>query len=176
MGEASITSEDLGSLWDSPGFELSTDALLLHSGAELAAYAEVFAGRAGGKVAPAFAGRGLGTAVVHWQERRAREQAHPGVGQVGQTLPETASRAIALLSGLGYAPLYDVWALQLPPAVDLTAVSAPAGVAIRALQPGEELAVYGVIERAFGEWPGRTAQSFEGWCALTLERADFDPA
>lgn len=174
-GEATATSEDVGSLWDSPGFELNADALLLHCGAELAAYAEVFAGRAGGKVAPEFAGRGLGTAVVRWQERRAREQAHPHVGLIGQTLPDTATRAIALLSGLGYTPSYDVWALQLPPAVDLSAVGAPAGVAIRPLQPGDERAVYEVIERAFGEWPGRSAQSFEGWRAYTLDRADFDP-
>jgi ribosomal protein S18 acetylase RimI-like enzyme len=82
---------------------------------------------------------------------------------------------MALLQAHGFEPLYVAWALRLPPEVDLTGTRIPDHVRIRTLQPGDERSVYEVIERAFGEWPHRPAQSYEGWRISTVERADYDP-
>jgi mycothiol synthase len=177
-GQATITREDVESDWNKPGFELAADARVLHEDGVLVAYAEACGGRIWGTVAPSACGRGLGTAVLQWQEQRACEQARAqGLSQthIGQTIADGAQRSIALLQAHGFTPFYTAWGLRLRPEVELSAIAPPADVRIRALRSGEERSVYEVIERAFSVWPGRSAQSFEGWRAFTIDRADFDP-
>jgi len=178
IGEQALALEDMKSGWNRPGFDLAADARVLHADGELVAYAEMFAGRMWGTVAPNARGRGLGSGVLSWLEQRACEQARaqglPGM-RIGQTQASTAHGSIALLQSRGYTPLYTAWSLQLPPEVELSAIAAPSGIRIDPLRAGQERSVYEVIERAFSEWPGRSPQSFDGWRAFTVDRADFDP-
>ena len=52
----------------------------------------------------------------------------------------------------------------------------PPGYALRPLGPGDERAAYGVIDRAFAEWPDREGGSFEDWSATSLGRPGFEPS
>jgi mycothiol synthase len=179
LGEAAVTREDMASHWNVRGFDLVADSRMLHDGGLLVAYAEVFGGRIWGTVAPHARGRGLGTAVLRWQEQRAREQARElGLppGRIAQTVSAAAQTSIALLQAHGFESLYVAWALRLPPEVDLSGAQLPDDVRIRTLLPGDERAVYEVIERGFREWPHRPPQSYDGWRVYTVDRADYDSA
>jgi mycothiol synthase len=72
------TETDLRWLWTHPDFALSRDARLVHDGTgRIVCYQQVWAPapgiehRAWGRVHPAREGRGLGTAMLEWAERRA---------------------------------------------------------------------------------------------------------
>jgi len=70
-GEPSVTIEDIESEWHLPGFDTQTDVLLVFDGDDLVAEAEVPGWRAEANVHPEARGRGIGTALLAWVERRA---------------------------------------------------------------------------------------------------------
>jgi len=177
-GRATWSREEVDADWNRLGFDLGADARVFFTDGDLVAYAETVGGRLWGTVAPHARGRGLGTALLRWQEERAREQARMqgATGMLlGQTLADSAHGAIALLQAHGYTALYSAWSLQLPSEIDLSATAPPADIRFRQMQAGEGRSIYEVIERAFNESPGRAPQSFEVWRAATVGRPDFDP-
>jgi GNAT superfamily N-acetyltransferase len=173
LGEVVIEEADLVGDWQRPSFDISADTLAVLDGDRLVGHAEVYQGRrAEAYVHPDHRGRGIGTALLGWTRRRAREV---GSDLVGQTVPERAVDAVNLLRHHGYTPLWTSWVLELPAGAAIPAAPLPAGYAIRPYRPGEERAAYRTIEDAFAEWPDRTPTRYEDWAAGVLDRPGFRP-
>ena len=74
-GEPSVTVEDVESEWMLPDFDPAVDVLLVFEDDRAIASAEVPGWRAEATVHPDARGRGIGTAILEWIERRAVERA-----------------------------------------------------------------------------------------------------
>jgi mycothiol synthase len=176
-GEREIDLEDIRSEWQRPSLDLSRDSMLVFDGERLVGWAMVFRTRAEGDVHPDFIGRGIGTALLGWTERRALEVEGGRPVRVGQTVSENYRTAIALLTEAGYRPRWTSWMLEirhddLPPAPP----ELPPGIEIRQYRPGaEEREIHALIEEAFGEWEDRQPSRYEDWLATTIGREDFEP-
>jgi mycothiol synthase len=175
IGEVQIELEDIVGDWQRPSFDLATQSVgVLDAGGRLVAYGEVYqARRAEVYVLPAVRGRGLGSALMAWTWRLAREQ---GGTLVGQTVPERVSDAVALFKAHGYRPMWTSWILELPEGAQIAEGTLPAGTEIRAMVPGQdERAAYQTVEDAFNEWPDRDSVAYEDWAAVVLDRPGFEP-
>ncbi len=114
-GEPSVTIEDVESEWMLPDFYPTVDVLLVFDSDRAVACAEVPGWRAEATVHPDARGRGIGTAILGWIERRAVERAKEGTEiRVGQTLVDTNTDAISLFIRHGYTPRHTSWVLRLP--------------------------------------------------------------
>lgn len=176
-GEASVTVEDIDSDWQAPGFDPNLDVLIVSEGDHMVAYGEVPGWRAEATVHPDWRGRGLGTKVLQWMERRAIERPNDADEvRIGQTVKDSNACAIDLFRRHGYSIRHTSWALRLPTGAAVADTVLPIDVTIRAADlPAEEGQVYQVVEDAFNEWPTRTPSSFEEWRARVTQRSDFDP-
>lgn len=182
VGTALVETADVVADWSRPSFDLRADAVGVVDdslqgetvgGGGLLAYAEVYRGeRAEVHVRPRACDRGIGTALLAWTEQVARRH---GSARVGQTVPVTNERALALLRGSGRTRRYTSWVLRLPEGQPLGPAAPPAGYTLRRVRAGEGRAAHGVVEEAFGEWPGRSPSSYEDWAARVVDRAGFDP-
>ena len=176
-GEPSVTVEDVESEWMLPGFDPAVDVLLVFDRDRVVASAEVPGWRAEATVHPDARGRGIGTAILRWIERRALERAEAGTEvRVGQTVVDTSVDAISLFVRHGYTPRHTSWVLRLPDDVTIEHPPLRRGVVIRPFDPGsEEEQVYRVVEDAFNEWPTREPSTFAEWQSGVTGRSDFDP-
>jgi GNAT superfamily N-acetyltransferase len=173
LGDVMIELDDIVSDWQRPSFELAADTVGVYDGTRLLAYGEVYKGRrAEVYVRPEARRRGIGTALLRWTWRRARQA---GGTLVGQTVPEGLTGAVELFKAHGYRPLWTSWVLELPAGGDIPVAGLPAGYAIRAYQAGDERAVHRTVEDAFNEWPDRDPTAYEDWAAVVLERPGFEP-
>ena len=175
QGEAEVAFEDILSDWQRPSFDLTNDSILVFDGQRMTAEAEVFKGRrAEVMVHPDAWGRGIGTWLLGWTERRARAA---GGTLVGQTVPDTLVTAIDLFGRHGYHAMWTSWVLEIALEAAPHQPELPPGFTLRPFVPGrDDHPVYEVVERAFSEWPDRAATSFEDWHASTVGRQGFDPA
>jgi mycothiol synthase len=155
--------------------DLSQDSLLVYdTPGELAGWAWSHLGKRGHVyVHPGYEGRGLGTWLLDWNEARSRELGRP---DIGQTVDDANTAALAILHARGYRPEVTQWQLEIalnrPPAE----VTVPAGISFRAFRAGEdEQAAYRMIEEAFMDWQSRHLP-YEGWAKLTIDRDTFAPA
>jgi mycothiol synthase len=175
IGEVQIELEDIVGDWQRPSFDLATQSVgVLDAAGRLVAYGEVYqARRAEVYVLPEVRGRGLGSALMAWTWRLAREQ---GGTLVGQTVPERVSDAVALFEAHGYRAMWTSWILELPEGAQIAEGTLPAGTEIRAMVPGQdERAAYQTVEDAFNEWPDRDPVAYEDWAAVVLDRPGFEP-
>ncbi|HEX9697184.1 MAG TPA: GNAT family N-acetyltransferase [Actinomycetota bacterium] len=172
-GTVEIDASDVADHWRRPGFDLAVDTLGVFHGRDLVAVGEVFEGRSDTDVHPAWRGRGIGARLMRWTWERTRAA---GRDEIGQTLPDVRTDAVALLRAHGYESRWTSWILSIdlgePPAAPVL----PDGFAIRSYRDADEPAVYRVIEDAFNEWPGREPSSFEAWRAIATARSAFAPA
>jgi mycothiol synthase len=158
--------------WARPGLDLARDTVVVLDGAEPVGYAEVYRGeRADACVAPSHRGRGIGSALVRWWIGRAREA---GSSRVGQTISDTDVASRSLLEGLGAHSGHTAWILDIDVTAPPPPPVVPPGYAVRAMLPGEERAVFTVIDRAFSEWEGRTPGAYDDWAATTVASSRFE--
>ena len=174
LGDVMVDLEDLEADWQRPSFDPEHDAVVVLEGDELVAWAEVYrARRLTGCVRPDRWGRGIGSALVDWAERRVTEL---GGDLVGHTVPDADTAAVELLRSRGWSALWTSWVLEVPPGEVVPERPLPAGYAVRELRPGQdERAAYEVVERAFGEWPDREPTLYEDWAATVVHRPGFEP-
>ena len=173
-GQLAIEPEDLAGDWARPSFDLSSDSVGVLDGDRFVGAAEVTRGgvRAEGAVLPEARGRGIGTWLAAWTERRATAM---GAARVGQTAPE-GSAPQRLLRGRGYRLGHTSWVLELPPGREVAERPLPEGYLIATGDTPERVqAAYEVIQDAFDEWEGRLRESYEDWAATTVRRPGVQP-
>jgi mycothiol synthase len=137
-----------------------------------------------GRVHPAFHGQGIGTALMDWAEDRAQialERAPAGArvvleaGTINTQLP-----TIELLNDRGYTVVRHSLTMERELDDQLPEPTWPAGISVRTMQPGEELAVYRAENEAFRDHWGHVeapeADAFPLWRHRALEDPNHDPA
>jgi len=177
-GEAYVDREDIVSDWRHPSLDLAADTrFVIDPTGDVVGYAEVFTSRADCYVLPPHRGRGVGSWIAAWVERRAREQGAAFVSQVAGVDNRVARD---LLERSGYRQTYDSWVFgvrfdDLPGGIP--PVVLPPGITVRDYVPGDadDHATWRVIEDAFAPWPNREPNPLGGWRALTVERDGFEP-
>ena len=173
-GVAEIDPGDVQMSFGRAGYDPARDCVLVFEGDELVGWADVHQTRAEADVRPSHRGRGLGAGLLAWTEARARETDQAVVMQM---VTEANLAAAELFRRSGYGPTETAWLLQIrlddgPP----PAPPPPEGITIRPFERGtDEPAVYRVVEDAFGEWPGRSPQSFEEWVSHFPAHPSFAP-
>ncbi len=172
IGEVVIEEADIVGDWQRPSFDISASTVGVFAGDTLVAYAE-YSGHERGDAAvhPDYRGQGIGTALAHWMQDRARAA---GSALVGMPVPE-GSPGDRLLTHLGYHVRWTSWVLALPEGREILAQPLPKGYGLRTAQPAEYEAVWTVIEDAFLEWSVRERQSFEDFAATVVRRPGFEP-
>jgi len=172
-GSAEIEAEEVAESWARPTVDLAGDVVVVLDGDNLVAWAETYRGRGEGFVHPSYRGRGIGTALVEWWTARAAEH---GIDLAGQTVSDDDPTAVALLQGLGCTVGHTSWLLTLPLGDEPPApASPPPGIALRLLQPGEERAMFHLIDDAFAHWAGRDRGVYDDWAAMTVASARWEP-
>jgi mycothiol synthase len=172
-GVSELTLTDLQSEWNRPDFDSTSMSVGVFDGPTLAAYAEVFFGRAEAAVLPAYRGRGIGTALLPWTWDVARLD---GRDHVGQTISDAERDAAALFRAHGYAPLYTSWLLRIDMDAEPTSPTLPDGLKFRSYAPGDDdRQLFDLIETAFSEWPDRESYTFENWLPHMIRRPEVRP-
>jgi mycothiol synthase len=172
VGEELVTRADTAASWAVDGFQPERDSIGVYRDGQLVAACEIHDRRTEVNVHPSATGRGLGTWLREWSERRARETGRP---TIGQTVPDQNRAATRMLRDAGYQVRHTSWILRIEHQRRPEAPKPPEGVRLRHFQPGDEQAAYRVIETAFNEWPGRAPQTFAQWRAESIDREDFVP-
>jgi mycothiol synthase len=167
-----VSADDLREEWAE--LDLDRDAWLFELDGRLAGYACVF-GRPGtwstdGYVHPELRGRGVGTEILRRAEARAREL---GAGELrNATLHgDAAGRALFEAGGYAFRRAFLRMEIELdrePPEPRL-----PDGLVLEPARPGDEQAVHDVVEEAFADHWGHSAETFEDWSRRRLEGADL---
>jgi mycothiol synthase len=174
-GVTEVDLDDIVADLGRPALDTATDTVLVHEeGGDLVGWAQVFKGRrAEADVRPDRRGRGIGTWLLDWTERRARAA---GADRVGQTITDNNVVAARMFGRRGYRPKDTAWLLEIPLAADQPVAPPPAGITIRGYRTGsDDRAVHRVIDDAFCEWPDRSPVAFEEWAAFTIDRETFAP-
>jgi mycothiol synthase len=130
-------------------------------------------------VHPEHQGRGIGTGLVEWVERRAREQITAGAaaGKLVQHVLGGHSPARALLERHGYREGTYTWRMDMemgepPPEPDW-----PPGIGVRTFDPDRDAAeVHELVQRAFAEGWEHEDVPFDEWKNFMMGRDTFDPS
>ena len=125
-----------------------------------------------GWVSPAFRRRGLGRALLHWAEDRAREVAlvdgRTGERSLSSWPDEEQTGAVALYESEGYAIVRYGFMMVRDLSEPIPELSLPAGLEMRPVDPADHRRIWDADTEAFRDhWnPGeRTDADFEGWFA-----------
>jgi len=170
IGVPDFTLDDLRADWSAPGVALEHDVrVAAGEGGEILGYAIVQNDDAVVVVHPEAEGAGTGTVLRRWAEARAGERGTAVLRQFAYGVNDGARRH---LREAGYAPAQIYFRLR----ADLDAVPPPTEVPLRTFEPGDEAAVYELIEEAFSEIEGNRPQTLEQWRSKGIERTGHDPA
>jgi mycothiol synthase len=172
-GAAELSLSDVEAEWSRPTFDLATMSVGVFDADRLVAYAEVFQKRAEAVVAPAFRGRGVGSALARWTWGAARAA---GWEHVGQSVSDTERDAQNLFEWLGYERRHTSWILRIDLDDEPMSATLPDGCSFHAYGPGtDDLQIFDVLETAFSAWEGREPNVFEDWRAQFLQREEVRP-
>ncbi|HET7385905.1 MAG TPA: GNAT family N-acetyltransferase [Nocardioidaceae bacterium] len=172
VGKVEIEPADIVADWQRPSWDVSTHTVGVFDDQSMVAYAEITgADRCDSAVHPSYRGRGLGTTLARWLQRRGREL---GSTVLGSPVPQ-GSAGDRLLESLGYRVRWTSWVLVLPEDRVIEPRQLPEGYAVRAARPEDYPAVHTVIEDAFLEWSVRERTSYDDFLATSVQRPGFEP-
>jgi mycothiol synthase len=181
-----VTPEELKHEWETPGFNLERDAVLVEtSDGRIVGYEEFFNEheharlQTDGYVHPDFKGRGIGTSLLRMIEERAREEialAEPDVRvSLRSTTDQRDSVGLALHQNEGYQPLRYHWRMEIvldgaPPEPTF-----PSGIELRPFIKGEhDVAVWQAQNESFRDHWGSHDVTLEEWKRSRFEDPEFD--
>jgi mycothiol synthase len=175
LGEAEHTLEELRDEWGSSDLDLERDARVVEdAGGRIVAYAQVRRRGTLAIVAPDQEGRGIGSRLLEWAERRERER---GQDVHRQWMASTNATARALLTRAGYRRVRSYSTMVR----SLDGVSAapdpPPGFHLRQIDPARDAtALHAVDAASFSASPDYTPESLAEFTAEQLGAHDFDAA
>jgi GNAT superfamily N-acetyltransferase len=172
-GVAEIDRHDIEAGFERVGFDPGTDCVIILDGEVPVGWADLYKERAEADVHPSHRGRGIGTWLLVWTERRAMDLGSP---RVSQTITDANTAGRALFLANGYQARWTAWILQIafdhPPPVHVP----PEGITIRPFVPSSDAhATHRLIDDAFTEWDERAPMPFEEWAALVIRHGSFSP-
>ena len=134
-----------------------------------------------GAVRPEWRGRGLGTALLRWAERRARQAAkeRPGRWEYAANASSSQREAAALLDDNGYGIAYTVLEMGLSWAAFAPSAAQPVGIDVRAGRSADAVAVAAAVGEAYRDEydDNRFAVRFDAAAyAAELAGPEHDPA
>ena len=120
-------------------------------------------------VDPDHRGQGIGTFLLDWAERRSREDGKSSI-RTATTVNDELGRRLFASRGYRYIRSFYRMVVDLdePPSEPVW----PEGFEIARLQPGEERALYEVIEGAFEDHWGFEPRTFEEWSSHLTDLPD----
>jgi len=169
--------------WASPFLDLERDSLVAElPDGSLAAYGIVLALDptvqvvAVGRVHPKHVGRGLGSAILAEQERRAVERLGAGISSPLRTsTPSTDRPAGRLFTGCGYRHVRSSWVMQRSLPADDRERPDPDGIHFRSGTAADEPLVHAVLEEAFRQHFGYEPVTFDDWRLGMHGAPGYDP-
>lgn len=182
-----VTPDELKHEWQTPGFDLERDALLVETDDGRIAGFEEFSNdhahailHTDGYVHPSFKERGIGTSLLRGIEKRARQEMALAEPQVRVSLRSTIDNRDAdshdLLKNEGYQPLRYHWRMEIkldgpPPEPNF-----PDGIELRPFIKGEhDVAVWQAQNEAWRDHWGSHDVTLEEWKRSRFEDPEFDP-
>lgn len=169
-GVVDIGVEDIAAEWNRPEFDPALQSVGVFHGSVLAGVGEVYKSRSDTDVHPRWRGRGIGSALMRWTWEVTRAL---GGTEIGQTLPDIRTDAVALLTANGYEKRWTSWILQIALDERPEVPALPDGYALRDFTSADERAVYELIARAFGEFDQPQPTSFEAWQSTVANHEAF---
>ncbi len=174
VGEPDYTLGDLHDEWAAPDFDPAVDAVVAELDGRVAGYAAMRPGEAHAYVHPDAEGRGLGSALLDWTERRAAERGHD---RFRQSIGADNARAALLLRARGYERIRSYWRMVVDSGETAAAApEPPAGITARELRPESDAeALYAINERAFSALADYRSEPLERFRSEHLGAATLDP-
>jgi mycothiol synthase len=174
--------DDIHQDWDH--LDLRTDAWsIIASNGRLAAYGTLTDEGSGhmtadGYVHPEFTGQGIGTYLVGLMEARALElvASAPEGARVAlnNSVLQSDSAAQNILESAGYNMVRAFWRMAIDLKDQPAAPTWPEGITLQTFVPGQERAVFDVVEEAFADHWGHVPHDFSEWVDR-IRHEDFDP-
>jgi mycothiol synthase len=177
-GSADIELDDVLVDWGRPGFDLARDAVVAVEDGRIVGYAAITrSGHRDAYVAPEQQGRGIGSRLLAWSEKRAAEQLAPGESVLlGEPVASVNEAARELLESAGYEPVRSYWRMVAPLEGPPPSPTWPQGVRVRTFdRERDDRAVHTLIQESFGDNERHVPESFEEWEAGMIDREAFEP-
>lgn len=168
----------------SPNHDPYKDVLIAEVNGKMVAYSTVFMGRQldgdcmyshFGFVLPEWRGKGIGRAMIHWAEGRAREIEASRQGQGTSYIRSVAYSRMTGLEGLlksgGYEPVGYHFQMRTPDLDHIPDVPMPEGLEVRPVKPEHHRAIWEANTEAFRDhWGARETEEreFEAWLSHPL--------
>lgn len=190
--ENSITLNDLLAEWDHSGFDLASDTWVAVAPAQngspekIVGYEEIYNQnayallRGDGYIHPDFRGLGLGTALLHRLEARARDLiplAPPDrrvVLRNGVSGKDPSSHS--LHENEGYQVVRYFWSMRIDLETQPPQPAFPDGITLRTFGPDLEIrAVFDALQEAFRDHWGFVPWDYENWLRRNIEIPEYDP-
>lgn len=174
FGKEEFALDELQSEWTNPEFHLDTATRVVFSPAgEMVGYIEIWDTHAvpvhpwtWARVHPAHTGKGIGTFMRHWVEKRAYEVLDrvPADARVSYRAMahNDEVKTAALYDSLGLTPMRHSWIMKIDLTTEPPAPVFPAGISLRTYRHPQDLeAVYRAVDTSFSDHFGHVDQPFE---------------
>lgn len=190
LGVPAFSEEGLRSQWTSPGFDASNNVRLAVDKSGIVGYCAVHCSppyiRNGllSRTHPDHQGRGIGTALMQWGERRVAEHLAlaPEAARVTVGCNNIATHAAGaqLLRDLGYPHIRSTYEMKIAMSSPPPLSTWPVGITVRGMTADqEEAAVFRALEECFQDHWGHVEkpfdESFAQWLHFVRNVPDYDP-
>jgi GNAT superfamily N-acetyltransferase len=173
----------------SPNHDPYKDVLIAEINGEMVAYNRVFCERQlegdrvylhFGFVLPEWRSKGIGHAMIHWAEDRAREVdaggQREGTSYISSVVYSSMAGLENLLKGEGYEPVRYEFHMRTPDLDHIPDVPMPEGLEVRPVKPEQYRAIFDANQEAFRDHWGATENEegdFESWMSHPLNQPDL---
>ena len=185
LGEVIFDLSNVLADWEAPKFDLAQDArVVVAPDGSIVGYETLYSVQPNGLMStdgyvhPAYVGQGIGTHLLNWAERRARERLPEFEPDLSVALKAGFSskdnRAHPLFESLGYGLIRHYWNMEIEMTDTPPAPVWPDGFSVRTIEPErDEYRVWSAFSEALQDHWGMAPIPYDEW--LARETTDRDP-